>query len=86
MEKVTEADKIWEEIQNKELPMFALPDQKIKDHVERLSIPGEGLYVKLSSTSVLVGLEAVLGDKFEFVLAEKYLIIKRKPPELKIEK
>lgn len=78
MSKTTEPNKIWDEIKDKELEIFALPNQKVKDHAEPLNIPGvEHLYVKLASSAVLASLETCLKD-FEFEQTEKYVIIKRK--------
>jgi hypothetical protein len=64
--------------------MFALPNQTVKDHVQKLKVPGaSGLYVKLVSSAVLASLEAALRG-FVVEAAEKYVIIKRKSPEIQV--
>ena len=79
------ADAIWEDIQNKPIEMFALPNQTIKDHVVKLSVPGaDQLYVKLTSGAVLESLEASIGKLYDIETAEKYVIIRNKTPEIKI--
>jgi hypothetical protein len=79
-----ESDKIWDEIKDKNIDMFALPNQTVKDHVLKLKVPGaNGLYVKLSSSAVLASLETALKE-FVVESAEKYVIIKRKPPEIQV--
>jgi len=79
-----EADKIWDEIKDKNIDMFALPNQTVKDHVQKLKVPGaSGLYVKLVSSAVLASLETALKG-FVVESAKKYVIIKRKPPEIQV--
>jgi hypothetical protein len=83
--KMEESDKIWNEIKDKSINMFALPGQTVKNHVQKLNVPGaNGLYVKLSSSAVLASLEETLNG-FTVEAAEKYVIIKRKPLEIKIK-
>ncbi len=79
-----EADKIWNEIKDKNIDMFALPNQTVKDHIQKLKVPGaSGLYVKLVSSAVLASLEVALKG-YVIEAAEKYVIIKRKPPEIQV--
>lgn len=77
----TEADKIWSEIQNLEIGMFALPNQRVSGHVTKINLPGDQLYVKLNSSAVLPNLEAVLRGRFEIEATEGYTIIRRATAE-----
>jgi len=73
----TEADKIWDEIKDLPISMFTLPGQKVSDHLEKLEVPGNELYVRLVSSAVMGSLEEAIGDKYAVEQAEKYTIIKR---------
>lgn len=73
----TEADKIWEEIRDLPIGVYALPDQKISQHVVMIPCPGNELLLKLSSTSVLPSLEETLGKKFAVELGNGYVIVRR---------
>ena len=74
---VTEADKIWEEIANLPIAMYALANQTVRDHVEKIDVPGDKLFVRLNSSAVIASLETALGDKYELEQAEGYTMIKR---------
>ena len=75
--EATESDKIWAEIEELPIDMFALPDQKIKNHVQRVKVTPTEVYLKLKSTSVVASLEAALGRRFELEMAEGYVIVRR---------
>ena len=59
------------------LNIYALPNQKVSNHVTVLEVPGDELYLKLKSTAVLPALEESLGSKYEVELSEKYTIVRR---------
>lgn len=73
----TEADKIWEEIKDKYIDMFSLPNQKVFQYCQPISIDPSKLYVKLQATSVLPSLEAAVGKDFEVSLLDKYVVVSR---------
>ena len=73
----TESDKIWSEIKNKKIEMFALPNQVISNYCRPVSIEPTRLYVIPTAASVLPALEIALGDKFTIEPADKYFIIGR---------
>ena len=77
LEPATEAGKIWNEIKNKKIEMFALPDQIVEKYCHLISIEPSKLYVIPSAPSVLPALETALGSKYTVSLAEKYLIVAR---------
>lgn len=72
-----DSQKIWDEIKNITINIYAIPNQKVKDHVTVLEVPGSELYLKLKSTAVLPALEECVGNKYEVELAEKYTIVRR---------
>ena len=81
--KITEADLIWDEIKDKEVQIYALPNQLLSNHVTKLPIPGACLYLRTNSPAIQSMLETVIGDKYEVHVTEKgYLQISRKPPIL----
>jgi hypothetical protein len=83
--KKTEADVIWDEISKLSISMFALPAQKVEQHLEKLPVPGKSLYVRPRSTAVITSLEEAIGENYEINTTENgYLIISRleKLPDL----
>jgi hypothetical protein len=76
-EPKTEADKIWHEIKEKPIEMFALPNQTVAHYCRPLTIEPTRLYVIPTAASVLPALELALGNKYTVELADKYLIVGR---------
>jgi hypothetical protein len=83
--KDTVAGEIWSEIKDKNIEMFALPDQVVSMHVRPVPIEPTKLYLVANSTSVLPSLEAAVGKKYVVELADRYLIVTRAvvPPTAK---
>lgn len=75
----TEAGNIWNEIKDKSIEMFALPDQTVSMHVHPVEIEPSKLYVLLTSTAVLPSLETALGKKYIVELVDKYCTVARAP-------
>ena len=75
---MAESDKIWEEIKDKKINVFALPAKKVSECVEKVNIPANQLYVKITVGAVLTALEETLGEDFTVEMAEKFTIISRK--------
>ena len=75
--EMTDASKIWEEIKNHPIEMFALPDQKVYDHCVPVNIEPSKLYLKTKSTSVLPALESVCGKKFTVELVDRFVVVSR---------
>lgn len=75
--KVPESDQIWEEIKDLPISIYALPNQKVSDHIEKLPVPGNTLYVRLLSSAAISALEPALGNKYEIEQADQYTLIKR---------
>ena len=76
-QRVTESEKIWDEIRSRPIEAYALPHQIVEMHVSRIDMPGDRLFVQLKSSGILPSLEATLGGSYEVEVAERYVIIKR---------
>jgi hypothetical protein len=75
----TEAGKIWEEIKNKPIAMFGLPNQIISQYCAPTPVDPSRLYVMLTATAVLPSLEFAVGSGYTVELAGKYVIVARAP-------
>lgn len=73
----TESEQIWQEIKDLPILVFALPNQTVKQHVMQVPMPGKELLLRLVSTAVLPSLEESLGKRYEVVVAEGYVTVKR---------
>lgn len=73
----TEAEKIWHEIKDKQIQMFALPDQQVHMHCKPVKIEPSKLYLQINATSTFPALEAALGPKFSIERFDKYLTVSR---------
>ena len=63
---VTEADQIWNEIKDLEIEMFALPNQRVKNHVKKLAGTADSVVVSLNSPAALPALEATLSAQKQY--------------------
>ena len=79
---LTEAEKMWEEVKNRPIEMFGLPDQFVFQHATFVTIEPSTLYVTIRSSATLPSLEAALKPNFTVELADKFVIIKRVPKPL----
>jgi len=73
----TEAGAIWDEIKDKGIAMFALPNQKVYMHVHPVNIEPTKLYLLLNSSSVLPSLETAIGKDYVVELINKYVSVSR---------
>jgi hypothetical protein len=73
----SEAGKIWSEIKEKSIEMFALPDQKVADHCFPVNIEPSKLYLRTKSSAVLPSLEVSCGKNFLVELVDKYVTVTR---------
>lgn len=74
------AAEIWAEIKDKEILMFALPDQRVNQHAVPVKIEPSKLYLRTASPAVLPSLETALGKKFNVELVDKFVIVTRVVP------
>lgn len=73
----TDAGKIWDEIKNRTIEMFALPDQRVWQHAEPILIEPTKLYLRTRSSSVLPSLEVACGKGYVVELLDKYVTVTR---------
>lgn len=73
----TEAGKIWSEIKDKSIEMFALPDQKVHQYCQPKLVDPTKLYLDITASSVLPSLEAAIGSNYTVELANRYVIVSR---------
>ncbi len=61
--QVNDADLMWEELRNLPIEMFALPNQRVADHLTRVAgVPNE-LYLKPNSPAALPSFETLLNGQ-----------------------
>jgi hypothetical protein len=80
--KDTVAGDIWNEIKDKNIEMFALPDQTVSMHCRPVPIEPTKLYLTASSTSVLPSLETAVGKKYVVELVDRFITVSRAPVPL----
>ena len=84
--KPSEADKIWSEISGLPIEMYAIPNQKVEDHLERVPVPGESVLAKPKSTAVIAALDSAIGKAYVVTTTERgHILISRATPELDIK-
>lgn len=74
-----EAGKIWGEIKDRPIEMFALPGQQVQMHCRPVPVDPARLFLLPTSTAVLPSLEAAIGNRYAVELADKYIIVTRAP-------
>lgn len=77
--KLAESDKIWADVKDLPLGIYALANQFVSQHVSKIDLPGKELYLKLKSSAVLPALEATVfskyGNKYTVSLGQGYVSI-----------
>lgn len=72
------SDLIWNEIKDKSIDMFALPEQKVHMYVTPIDIEPSKLYLKFSASAVLPALETALGAKFSVERVDRFITVTKK--------
>lgn len=72
-----ESDKIWNEIKDKTIEMFALPDQKVHQYCDPQFIEPTKCYLVVRATSVLPALETALGSKYSLDRMDRFVVVAR---------
>lgn len=75
----TEAGKIWSEIKDREIQMFALPGQRVSDYCKPTFVEPSRLYLLTTASSTLPSLEEALSKEYVVELVDKYTVVSRKP-------
>ncbi|CAB4197046.1 hypothetical protein UFOVP1290_566 [uncultured Caudovirales phage] len=71
----TNADKIWDEIKNLNIDMFALPDQKVHQYCTPIAIDPNKLFLTSSVGSFLTALELILRSKYSVEREERFIVV-----------
>jgi hypothetical protein len=78
----TVADQIWSEIKDKDILMFALPGQKVSDHCTLVTIDPSRCFLIPKASAFLPALESAIGNDYECSVADKYVVVARKPKSI----
>jgi hypothetical protein len=71
----TPAEKIWDEIKDLTIEMFALPNQKVHQYCSPVTIDPSKLFLLTSAGSVLTALEAVVKPKYVVERQERFVVV-----------
>jgi len=72
----TEASKIWAEIKDKRMDLFALP-AKVSDFCSYQDVEPTKCYLVLKAGAALSALEELLGSSFKCELVNKWVVVSR---------
>jgi hypothetical protein len=77
---LTEAEAIWNEIKNKGIDVFGIPNQTVSFYCVPAVVEPSKCYLTVKAGAVLPALETALGSKFAFelVMNGKYIVVSRK--------
>lgn len=81
----SESEKIWKEIKALPINMFSLPNQRVEDHVTKVTASGGQLVVKLQTPSALPALEETLSGQTVFKQEERYDRPHAEPEKVEVE-
>ena len=73
----TIAEKTWEEIKDKKLSLFSLPDQFVHTYYKPRFVEQNNLYLSslTQASSALLALEEAIAPKYKASLVDKYIVI-----------
>ena len=75
---VNNAEKMWSEIQNVTLDIFALPGQLVKDHCSPVPLDPNKCYLEVKSPAVLPALESAVGTKYSVEKVDRFIVLSNK--------
>lgn len=73
----TVAGEIWNEIKDKKIEMFALPDQFVCMHCHPVVIEPSKLYLLTNSSAVLPSLETAIGSGYSVEKLDKFVAVSK---------
>lgn len=76
--ELTNAEKMWEFLKDKDLAMFSLPSQTVEQYCLPILLDPDKLMLLPKASSVLPALEEAFGKQFTFEMADKYIIVNKK--------
>lgn len=71
------ANEIWDEIKDKDVDMFTLPNQKVNMYCKPMPIDSGRLFLTFNTSSFLPALEQAIGPKYKVELVTKYIVVSR---------
>jgi hypothetical protein len=77
VKKMTTAEQIWEEIKDRGIDIFALPEQKVNHYCSPVKIDPSKCYLQFKVGAVLPALEVALGSKYLVEMNNKYITVAR---------
>ena len=82
----TAADKMWDEIKDLKIEMFALPDQRVHHYCKPVTIDPSKLFLIASAGSVLPSLEAAIAPKYVVEKQDRFIIVTPAPVPIAVKK
>lgn len=77
--QLTVGEQIWAEIKDKEILMFAIPGRKVSDFCQPVPLDPSRCFLLSKASATLPALEEAVGKDFECTVADKYIVVTRKP-------
>lgn len=75
---LTEADKLWNQIKDLKIEMFALPDQTVSKYCIKAVVEPSKLYLLSNVGAFLPALEMALNNKYLVETMDKYIVVSKK--------
>jgi hypothetical protein len=82
VQKPSEGDRIWAEIKNVQVSLFALPAKPLSSYCKQIQLDPKQCFLTFDArqASVIPAMEAVLAPKFDIqMLDNRYIVVSRKP-------
>lgn len=73
----TEADKIWTEIKDKQVQMFALPNQTVASYCQPTKVDPTRCFLISKAAAIIPALEEALGKAYTVEVMDKYVVVAR---------
>lgn len=74
----TAADKIWSDIKDKTIEMFALPGQTVAKYCKQVKIEPSKLYLTSTVSAVLPAIEEAFKKQYDIELVDRYIVVSNK--------
>lgn len=71
----TAAEKIWDDIKDLSIEMFALPNQQVHHYCKPVSVDPSKLFLTVTAGSVLPSLEAAVSPKYTVEKQDRFLVV-----------
>lgn len=78
----TVADQIWNEIKDKPLALFALPNQLVHQHCQPAPVDPARCFLLYKASALLPAVESAIGPDYTCETMDKYIVVSRKEKSL----